>query len=82
MLNAAPSGKGHSRPMRSVTVPINVRCYPDSDMIVLVKRTDALGQSRHFASQKNSETYRRRTTVKSDRPANRGVLSFTPIKCA
>ena len=26
--------KGHSRPMQSVLVPINVRCYSDSDMIV------------------------------------------------
>jgi hypothetical protein len=25
---------GHSRPMHSVAVPINVRCYSDSDMIV------------------------------------------------
>ena len=25
---------GHSRPMHSVPVPINVRCYSDSDMIV------------------------------------------------
>jgi hypothetical protein len=25
---------GHSRPMHSVPVPINVRCYPNSDIIV------------------------------------------------
>jgi hypothetical protein len=26
---------GHSRPMHSVPVPINVRCYSNSDIIVL-----------------------------------------------
>ena len=31
---AAASEMGHSRPMHSAPVPINVRCYPDSDMIV------------------------------------------------
>jgi hypothetical protein len=28
------SEKGHSRPMHSVPVPINVRCYSNSDIIV------------------------------------------------
>src|ERR1700691_3117854 len=28
------SALGHSRPMHSVPVPINVRCYTDSDIIV------------------------------------------------
>jgi hypothetical protein len=28
------SGMGHSRPMHSVPLPINVRCYSNSDIIV------------------------------------------------
>jgi hypothetical protein len=30
----ATSQLGHSRPMHSVPVPINVRCYSNSDLIV------------------------------------------------
>jgi hypothetical protein len=33
------SEMGHSRPTHSVPVPINVRCYSDSDIIV--RRTEA-----------------------------------------
>jgi hypothetical protein len=32
------SVKGHSRPMYSVPVPINVRCYSDSDIIVQLQQ--------------------------------------------
>jgi hypothetical protein len=33
-LTAKMSVPGHSRPMHSVSVPINVRCYSNSDIIV------------------------------------------------
>ena len=33
-IRGADVAPGHSRPMHSVPVPINVRCYSDSDMIV------------------------------------------------
>jgi hypothetical protein len=39
-------GMGHSRPMHSVPVPINVRCYSNSDIIVrrreMTLRADAV----------------------------------------
>jgi hypothetical protein len=37
-LECTTSGAGHSRPMHSVPVPINVRCYSNND--VIVRRSD------------------------------------------
>ena len=38
------SDVGHSRPMHSVSVPINVRCYSNSDIMCSAQRSDAKGQ--------------------------------------
>jgi hypothetical protein len=38
------SQSGHSRPMHSVPVPINVRCYSNSDQSFAASRLVATGQ--------------------------------------
>ena len=45
---SATSVVGHSRPMHSAPVPINVRCYSNSDMIV--RRSEPLSDSCNAAS--------------------------------
>jgi hypothetical protein len=40
--------EGHSRPMYSVPVPINVRCYSDSDIIVQLQQRTKRANSRQY----------------------------------
>jgi hypothetical protein len=42
------SDMGHSRPIHSVPVPINVRCYSNSDMIVRRSEVTLRGTMRHM----------------------------------
>jgi hypothetical protein len=52
------SGMGHSRPMHSAPVPINVRCYSNSDMIV--RRSEVtLGHKRTFGRYSQSSCLKR-----------------------
>ena len=44
---------GHSRPIQSVPVPINVRCYSDSDMIVRRSKVTLRATSRLGRYRKN-----------------------------
>jgi hypothetical protein len=41
------SQMGHSRPMHSVPVPINVRCYSNSDIIVRRSEVTLRAKMRH-----------------------------------
>ena len=41
------SGVGHLRPMHSVPVPIDVRCYSNSDIIVRRNEVPLRATSRH-----------------------------------
>jgi hypothetical protein len=49
--NRAMSLMGHSRPMYSVPVPINVRCYTNSDIIVRRSEVTLMGQQQTHALQ-------------------------------
>ena len=41
------NSQGHSRPMHSVPVPINVRCYSNSDIIVWRSEVTLRANKRH-----------------------------------
>ena len=59
---------GHSRPMHSAPVPINVRCYSNSDMIV--RRNEVTLRANHgLVPCKNKDPIRLRPRVA-------GVISF------
>jgi hypothetical protein len=49
------SAVGHSRPMHSVPVPINVRCYSKSDIIV--RRSEVTLRATSGLMQRSKQTF-------------------------
>jgi hypothetical protein len=51
------SALGHSRPRHSVPVPINVRCYPNSDIIVRRSEVTLRAQQRTHAQRQTASLF-------------------------
>jgi len=70
--------EGHLRPMHSVRVPINVRCYSNS-AIIIRRSAVTLRANRVTSHRGNFPAIGPREVGR--RPAYRGVLSFAMILC-
>jgi hypothetical protein len=60
---------GHSRPMHSVPVPINVRCYSNSDIIVRRSEVTLRAITRLMRCSKVGEIQREKSVMNRRRPS-------------
>jgi hypothetical protein len=74
------SQMGHSRPVHSVPVPIIVRCYSNSAIIVWRSEVTLRANNRHVLAKRMAERMARPGAIQEEQTASGVIRAFTALR--